>query len=65
MYIKLFLLDGKQGKQGMQNTKPQEFYFRGNYAIEQCILKMVEIYFGNTIKIQVEDLLKLRMEDKE
>lgn len=63
MYIKLFILDGKQGKQGMQNTKPQEYYFRGNYAIEQCILKIVEVYFGSKIQSQIEDLLTARKED--
>lgn len=65
MYIKLFILDGKQGKKGIQNTQPQEFYFRGNYAIEQCILKIVELYFGSKIQTKVEDLLKARKEDIE
>lgn len=63
IFIKLFILDGKQGKNHIEKGIPQQFYFKGNYAIEQCILKLVELYFGSSIMSKVEDLLKTRKED--
>jgi hypothetical protein len=59
MYIELIILDGKRTKDNY--TKPSKYFFKGNYAIEQLLLKISEIYFGSKVKAEIEDLLKMRI----
>lgn len=63
MFIELTILDGKRDKDNY--TKPTKYFFKGNYAIEQLLLKISEIYFGTKIRNQVEDLLKARITENE
>lgn len=63
MFIELTILDGKRDKDNY--TKPTKYFFKGNYAIEQLLLKISEIYFGTKIKNQIEDLLKTRITENE
>lgn len=63
MFIKLFILEGKRDKNNY--SKPTEFVFKGNYAIEQLLIKTSEIYFGKRISDQIEDLLKSRISEDE
>lgn len=63
MHIELMILDGKRDKNNY--TKPTRFSFKGNYAIEQLLLKVAETYFGSKIKSQIEDLLKSRLTEEE
>lgn len=58
MKIDMIILDGKKDKKGY--TIPTKLSFLGNYAIENCILKLTEIYFGSRIKTKIEDLLNNR-----
>lgn len=59
MFIEVTILDGKRTKDNY--TKPTKYFFKGNYAIEQLLLKITEIYFGSKIKAEFEDMLKLRI----
>jgi hypothetical protein len=59
MFIELTILDGKRDKNNY--TKPTKYFFKGNYAIEELLLKVSEVYFGSKIKNQVEDLLTVRI----
>ena len=58
MKIDMIILDGKADKKGY--TSPTKLSFLGNYAIENCILKLTEMYFGSRLKTKIEDLLKTR-----
>jgi len=63
MKIDMIILDGKRNKEGY--IPPLKLNFLGDYAIENCILKLSEIYFGLRIRNKIEDLLKLRRNDNE
>lgn len=63
MEIHMLILDGKRDKSGY--TKPNKLIFKGNYALESCILKLVESYFGIVLKDKVEDMLRVRITDDE
>jgi hypothetical protein len=57
MKIHMLILDGKSHKSGY--VKPTKLIFEGKSALEDCILKLVEAYFGPTIKNRVEDMLRI------
>ena len=61
MEIHLLILDGKRSKS--HYTKPNKLIFKGNYALETCILKLVETYFGPVLKNKIEDMLRARITD--
>jgi hypothetical protein len=63
MFIELTILDGKRDKNNY--TKPTKYFFKGNYAIEELLLKVSEVYFGSKIKNQVEDLLTVRVSEED
>lgn len=63
MEIHLLILDGKKQKSGY--TKPNKLIFKGNFALETCILKLVETYFGPVLKDKIEDMLRARITDEE
>jgi len=62
MFIELTILDGKRTK---NYTKATKYFFKGNYAIEQLLLKISEIYFGSKVKAEIEDLLKMRIAESD
>lgn len=59
MELHLLILDGKRSKGGY--TKPSKLIFKGNYALESCILKLIEVYFGPVLKDKIEDMLRSRI----
>lgn len=59
----MLILDGKKEKGGY--VKPNKIIFKGNYALETCILKLVETYFGPVLKNKIEDMLRVRITDEE
>jgi hypothetical protein len=61
MEIHMLVMDGKKEKSGY--TKPIKLIFKGNYALESCILKLVETYFGPVLKNKIEDMLRARITD--
>jgi hypothetical protein len=63
MEIHLLILDGKKLKSGY--TKPNKLIFKGNFALETCILKLVESYFGPVLKSKIEDMLRARITEEE
>jgi hypothetical protein len=63
MEIHMLILDGKKEKDGY--TKPNKHIFKGNFALETCILKLIEVYFGPVLKNKVEDMLRARITDEE
>ncbi len=60
MFIKLTIRDGKQNKSGYTNH-PTEYIYKGNYAIEQMLIRQTEIYFGVKVSSQLEEILKTRI----
>ena len=63
MEIHMLIIDGRKTKN--KYVSPTKLHFKGNFALEQCILKLVEAYFGLKLKDTVEDLLKARITDDE
>lgn len=63
MELHLLILDGKRQKSGY--TKPLKLIFKGNYALESCILKLIEVYFGPILKNKIEDMLRTRITETE
>jgi hypothetical protein len=63
MEIHMLIIDGRKVKN--KYVPPTKLHFKGNFALEQCILKLVEAYFGPKLKDTVEDLLKARITDDE
>jgi hypothetical protein len=55
MEIHMLLLDGQKNKEGY--VKPDKQIFKGNYALETCILKLIETYYGPKLKDKIEDIL--------
>lgn len=56
MKIHMLILDGKPHKDGY--IKPTKLIFEGKSALEDCILKLVESYFGPVMKNKIEDMLR-------
>lgn len=56
MKIHMLILDGKSHKSGY--VKPTKLIFEGSAALETCILKLVETYFGPVMKNKIEDMLR-------
>lgn len=56
MDIKLFILEHKSGYQ-----KPIEYEYHGNYALEIMIFRITEIYFGEKISKQIEEIIQGRI----
>lgn len=65
MEIHMIIYDGKieKGHNGGSYVKPTKLQFKGNYALEATVLKLLEIYYGVAIKDAVENLLKNRIGD--
>lgn len=61
MQIHMVIFDGKKDKNGY--VKPTKLSFSGNTALEDCILKLVELFFSPEIKNKVED--NIRFDRKE
>lgn len=59
MEIHMLILDGRAHKNGY--TKPDKLIFKGNFALESCILKLIESYYGCKLKDKVEDMLTSRI----
>ena len=52
----MIILTGKRNKNGY--VPPIKFHFSGKTAIEDCILKLTEIFFSLDIKSKVEDIIR-------
>jgi hypothetical protein len=63
MKLKIFILDGKVLKNNY--TLPTIIETKGSYALELGLTKLVEIYYGNRIKIELEQLLKVQLSPEE
>lgn len=63
MKIKLSVLDGKTLKNNF--TIPYIFEGSGDYALELVISKVIEMYYGNRTRAQVEDILKVKLTEEE
>ena len=63
MEIHMLVLDGQKKKDGY--VKPTKLIFKGKTALEDCILKLVESYFGPVLKNRIEDMLKCRITEDE
>jgi hypothetical protein len=59
--IHMIILEGKRDKQNY--TKPNKLNFLGTTAIEDCILKLTEIYFGSKAKDDVEEIIRIERLD--
>ena len=46
-------------------SEPDVMNFEGNYAIETMLIKVTEKFFGTKIALQVESLLKSRINNGE
>lgn len=58
MDIKLSILE-KHAKG--EYVKPIEYEYHGNYALEIMIFRLTEIYFGEKISKQIEEIIKRRI----
>ena len=64
MEIQITILDNKRNKDGF--SKPvYNLKFSGNYAIESAITTLTEIFFGNNLKIKVQNLLDSKLSTNE
>lgn len=63
MKIKISILDGKILKNNF--TIPTIIECNGDYGLELGISKLVEIYYGDKCRIQVEEILKVKLSDEE
>ena len=57
MQIHMIIFDGKKDKNGY--IKPIKLSFSGNTALEDCILKLIEIFFSPEIRNKVEDIIRV------
>jgi hypothetical protein len=57
MDIHMIIFNGKKDKSGY--VKPMKFNFSGVTALEDCILKLCEIFFSPEIKEKVEDYIRI------
>lgn len=63
MKVKIYILDGKVLKNNF--TIPTIFEVKGDYALEIAISKVLELYYGQKIRMEIESILKHRITEEE
>lgn len=64
MKIKLTIFNPAKKRNGKHGVEPDIYEYKGNYALETMIIKIIEEYFGPKISDSVEALLKVRIEEE-
>jgi hypothetical protein len=42
--------------------KPIEYEFHGNYALELMFFRLSELYYGKNVSLEIESIVKKRLE---